>query len=229
MIRILAPVVLWLACSRQSPPGDLFNLARDFSGGKNPSGPWRYGYSAGQSLDPSDFRMDRATGQAGAIAFWHPTTSQGGGPGYYPYVAHNPSNKTELYGSSHHWSLWPGQVAMEGSNSGQYSIVRFTVPASGIYRVSARFQGVHFDLSTTDVHVMHNERSLFAADIDGYGGDRSVHPIVGANPAASFSESVTADANDTIDFAVGYGKNENHYSDTTGLFAEIKLVSRTQQ
>jgi hypothetical protein len=38
--------------------------------------------------------------------------------------------------------------------------------------------------------------------------------------------SVRLKANDTIDFAVGYGKNKTHFGDTTGLFAEIKLLSR---
>jgi hypothetical protein len=228
MARLVGFLILSLACSRQSrPAGDRFYLSREFSLEKNPSGPWRYGYSAGQSLDASDFRLDQATHAKGSIGFWHPAKSRDRGPGYYPYVAYNPSSKTEVFGSSSNgWAVWPGQVAMEGSNSGQYSIVRFIVPASGIYQVSARFEGVHSGLSTTDVHVMHNDTSLFAADIDGYGGDRSFHPIQGASPAASFSQSVALEAQDTVDFAVGYGKNGTHYYDTTGLFAEIKLVSR---
>ena len=66
---------------------------------------------------------------------------------------------------------------MEASNVGQYSVVRFVAPASGTYTISAKFAGVHFGLSTTDVHVLHNGSSLFAADIEGYGGDPAFHKL----------------------------------------------------
>ena len=49
---------------------------------------------------------------------------------------------------------------MEASNIGQYSLVRFTAPSAGIYAISARFEGVHFGLSTTDVHVLHNAAAM---------------------------------------------------------------------
>lgn len=56
-------------------------------------------------------------------------------------------------------------------NTGQYRLVRFMAPVAGTYKVTAKFEGVHFGLSTTDVHVLHNGASLFDADIDGCGGD----------------------------------------------------------
>jgi len=113
---------------------------------------------------------------------------------------------------------------MEASNSGQYSLIRFTVPASGKYSVEARFAGIHFGLSTTDVHVLHNAESLFDADIDGYGGDPAFHQIQGAHPTATFSGVIRLIAGETMTFAVGYGRNKTHYSDTTGLSAKITLV-----
>ncbi len=112
---------------------------------------------------------------------------------------------------------------MEASNGGQYSVVRFTVPVAGSYQVTARFEGVHFGLSTTDVHVMHRSTSLFAADIDGYGGDPAFHATEGENPVTVYAGSVKLEAGDTVDFAVGYGTNRTHYFDTTGLFARLVL------
>jgi hypothetical protein len=51
--------------------------------------------------------------------------------------------------------------------------------------------------------------------------------IEGANPAASYSGEVDLKAGNTIDVAVGYGKNKAHFCDATGLLAKIRLVSRT--
>ena len=116
---------------------------------------------------------------------------------------------------------------MEASNSGQYSLVRFVASKAGNYSISARFVGIHYGLSTTDVHVLKNDTSLFDADIDGYGGDPSFHQIEGSSPTAEYSDKITLKANDTITFAVGYGKNKTHYGDTTGLFARIVLLTET--
>jgi hypothetical protein len=153
---LLLPLALCLLASAAPDPSAQFSL------NENPHGPWQYGYSETRSLSPDQFRLDKSTGTLGAIGFWHPSVSDRPGPGYYPYVAYNPSKET-LLGSSNGWSARSGEFAMEGSNSGQYSVVRFVAPAKGTYRIRAHFAGVHFGLSTTDVHVLHNEKSLFAA------------------------------------------------------------------
>jgi hypothetical protein len=114
---------------------------------------------------------------------------------------------------------------MEASNSGQYSLVRFVAPVAGTYKITARFEGIHFGLSSTDVHVLHNGTSLFDADIEGYGGDPAFHPVQGANPAAEYSGLAKLGVNDTVTFAVGYGKNKTNSCDTTGLVAQVVLLS----
>lgn len=223
--RTMAAMILLTACSGHSKrAAKVFDVSAEFSMERNPNHVWQYGYSAAHGLEPADFRLDEFKNGKVPIGFWHPASNHGPGPGYYPYVAYNRSKKTE-YGSSNGWAARAGQVAMEGSNSGQYSLVRFITPANGTYEVSAHFEGIHFGLSTTDVHVMHNHESLFDADIEGYGGDPAFHRIEGAHPTADYSGTLQLRAHDTIDFAVGYGKNKTHFGDTTGLFAEIKLVS----
>jgi len=112
---------------------------------------------------------------------------------------------------------------MEASNSGQYSLVRFVAPVAGTYKISAQFAGVHV-WSTTDVHVLHNGTSLFDADIDGYGGDPAFRKVQGASPTAAYSGQIEMKANDTVTFAVGYGKNKTNSGDTTGLFARLVLL-----
>jgi hypothetical protein len=134
-----------------------------------------------------------------------------------------PAVQTQM-GSNNGWAVRAGEVAMEASNSGQYSLVRFTAPIAGAYKVSAQFEGIHFRLSSTDVHVLHSGVSLFDADIAGYGGDPAFHAVEGANPTASYSGQIKLKANDTLTFAVGYGKNKTNSCDTTGLIARITML-----
>jgi hypothetical protein len=207
-----------------SPAAVTFDLNAGFSLQENPNQVWEYGYSQTNSLDPAQFRLDAYVAKAGTLVFWHPAVSDRPGPGYYPYVAYNPTAQSQ-YGSSNGWCLRPGEVAMEASNAGQYSFVRFTAPTGGLYSISARFEGVHFGLSSTDVHVLHNAESLFDAFIEGYGGDTAFHKVEGLYPNASYSGQLQMAAKDTVTFACGYGRNKTHFSDTTGLFARLVLIS----
>lgn len=205
-----------------------FDLGRDFSPLKNPAGVWQYGYSATSSLDPAEFRLDQYSNQAVPVAFWHPERTDQPGPGYYPYVAGNTADTTS-YGSSKGWAVRADEIAMEASNTGQYSLVRFVAPKAGMYSISAKFAGIHFGLSTTDVHVLHNATDLFTADIEGYGGDAAFHAIVGASPTANYEGQVALKRGDILTFAVGYGPNKTNYGDTTGLMVHIALLSKAEQ
>ena len=220
MRRILFVLVLLGAIAHAAT---IFDLSTDFSFRDNPNKVWQYGYSATNSLDPAEFRFDKYADPAGPVGFWHPNVSSGPGPGWYPYVAYNTTGQTQ-FGSQKGWSVRSGQVAMEGSDTGQYSLIRFVAPVAGTYNVNARFEGVHFGLSSTDVHVLHNSASLFDADIAGYGGDPAFHAVQGASPTASYSGKVKLRATDIVTFAVGYGKNKTNYSDTTGLVVRIDLL-----
>jgi hypothetical protein len=202
-----------------------FDLARDFSFKKGDQQMWQYGYSATNSLEPSEFRKDKFADSNGPVGFWHPDVSKGPGPGWYPYVAYNTTSHSQI-GSNNGWSVRPGEVAMEGSTTGQYSLVRFLAPEAAKYHVTAKFEGVHFGLSTTDVHILLNNTSLFAADINGYGGDPAFHAVQGASPSAEYSGDISLKANDTVTFAVGYGRNKTNSCDTTGLFVQVHRISR---
>ena len=113
---------------------------------------------------------------------------------------------------------------MEASNTGQYSIIRYIAPVNGTYKLNAVFEGVHFGLSSTDVHIMINLGSVFDDTIEGYGGDPAFHQIEGSHPSASYLNTLDMKMNDIITFAVGYGQNKNHYNDTTGLTIAIDIL-----
>jgi hypothetical protein len=219
---IVLTILLGRGVGTTSPK--MFDLSADFSFEQTSASTWQYGYSASNSLATNQFRLDTYLDKRVPISFWHPATKDRNRPGYYPYVAHNERKESQLE-PTHGWAARAGEVAMEASNSGEYSLVRFLVPVSGCYQVKARFEGIHFRLSSTDVHILHGSVHLFDADIDGYGGDTAFHPIEGAHPTASYDGSVLLKAHDTVTFAVGYGENKTNYNDTTGLFARLVLLS----
>lgn len=195
----------------------VYDVGADFSVARNPNGPWEYGSSTSTSLAPADFVLSRDATTSGQIAFWHPAG------GYYPYLASNPRAHT-LADPTGSWALRPREVALEASSTGQPSVVRFVAPRPGRYRVKARFAGIHFRLSSTDVHVLVKGVPVFDASIDGYGGDRAFHAIVGRSPRAVFVGTHDLAAGDVVTFAVGYGANGTHFNDTTGLRARISTV-----
>jgi hypothetical protein len=218
----IALVLLLLCLPAQAQT--IFDLSADFSLENNPNKVWQYGYSATNSLAPDQFQFDKRADKTGPVGFWHPDTNKGPDAGYYPYIAYNTTKQSQVWPSPNGWVVRGGEVAMEASNSGQYSLVRFVAPVAGTYKISAQFAGVHV-WSTTDVHVLHNGTSLFDADIDGYGGDPAFRKVQGASPTAEYSGQIEMKANDTVTFAVGYGKNKTNSGDTTGLFARIVLLA----
>ena len=103
--------------------------------------------------------------------------------------------------------MWTVASARRTLPFGVCSLVRFVAPGEGSYEITAQFEGIHFGLSSTDVHVLHNADSLFDADINGYGGDPAFHEIKGTSPTAAYKGRVRLEAHDIVTFAVGYGKN----------------------
>lgn len=101
-------------------------------------------------------------------------------------------------------------AAFHPGPGGEYSLYRFTAPASDTYNLGVTFTG--FDNvggTTTDVHVLFGgNTSLFSGNINGYGS------------TASYVTSLLLAANDIIDFAVGYGGN-GYFYDSTSIAATL--------
>ena len=214
----LSPLVLFIwGCGRTISSSAEYDLGADFSFSQNPNGPWRYGYSAGAVLSVEAFQLDTSAVVSAPVGFWHPADGQAG---YYPYVADN-SSSTLMTDPTDSWAVQPGEIAMEGSAAGQYSVVQFAVPQTGAYDLAGDFAGIHVRLSTTDVHVLVNDVSLFDAEIDGYGGDPSFHAVEGQSPQASYRETRMLETGDLLSFAVGVGSNGTNANDTTGLFVHL--------
>jgi hypothetical protein len=200
------------------------NVPRSFSVilpfNKNPSGNWQVGYSLHDMLSMSQFRLSSFADTSHLIGLWHPTT---GSSGYYPYIGQNRTTEIQVDQTSS-WSAKPGEIVMEGSNNGQYSMLQFIVPVSGNYKLNATFEGVHIRLSSTDVHVLLNDLHLFDDVIDGYGGAVSFSAHKGSHPISSWTSIIHLNQRDILTFAIGYGTNMTFYNDTTGLLLTIEIT-----
>ncbi len=123
-----------------------------------------------------------------------------------PCIVFN-STDHELAWSGIRWA--PHGLSFHPGAKGEYSVVRYTAPVAGPFKVSSKFSGID-EQTTTDVHVLHQGHSIFDSFVRLNGHDRS----------ASFDQTVPLAKGDTIDFVVGYGNGVYSY-DSTGLDAVI--------
>jgi hypothetical protein len=138
------------------------------------------------------------------LDIWH------GPAGREPWATLNPSTQPVETPFSFTWP--PRQVALHPGPQGEYSVVRWTAPTADRCSIAATFAGLF--RATTDVHLFHNGRPLFAAQLN-----------IGGNPNTATHQSEVALAQgDTIDFVVGWG-NGNYGSDSTALTATIKSAT----
>jgi len=107
-----------------------------------------------------------------------------------PNVTRN-SNKRPLTGLGITWQ--PGQMALHPGPKGEYSVLRWTGPADGEYSVAAIFTGIAKE-ATTDVHVLHNGRSLHDGLIN----------VADRGNESAYSRALTIAKDDTLDFVVGF-------------------------
>ena len=110
-----------------------------------------------------------------------------------------------------------GTLNMHPGPSGENSVIRWTAPASGSYRVQEWFKGNSWgapwgDPTTSDVAVLHGASQLFSGYITTY------------NQPLTFDLIVTVASRDTIDFTVGFGNNGTYSGDATGISGTISAV-----
>lgn len=180
------------------------NAAADFSATMNPTGPWSYGSTL---TSGSTFTLYPTASSNGPIDGWsYPFFGS-------PFVTHNSSASPVVINTI---SWLPGQLIFHPGLFGEFSVVRFTVPETGMLNLSAAFTGRDTLGTTTDVHVLYNNVSIFDGVVSGFG------PGSGTSFATSFSVAV----GDTVDFTVSYGGN-NWLNDATSL--DAMLVGTTQQ
>ena len=102
-------------------------------------------------------------------------------------------------------------AAFHPGQNNEFSVFRFTAPITGGYDLSSHYAPLGATPTTTDVHVLLNGVQIF-------GG------IVDASNSPTFNTLLALNAGDTLDFAVGFGANQNFFSDSTALTATLRTV-----
>ena len=123
-----------------------------------------------------------------------------------PCVTYNPTSKVHKIANIQ-WD--PGRLSFHPGPQGEFSVVRYIMPEKGVYDVMARFLAID-QQTTTDVHVLHNGRSVFDSPLNLNGHGRQV----------SFQDRLTLSKGDTLDCVVGWG-NGTHICDSTGLEFQV--------
>jgi hypothetical protein len=191
--------------SNLQPAAQTYDVAADFSAGQNPNGPWSYGYTITLG---GELSLYTNTMSLSGLNFWLYDLGLSD-----PQVHYNPTSGTVDNSTQ---EVKAGGFGLHPGPDGEYSVARFTAPATGEYYVAGSFFGEDTSGTSTDVHILTNGVSVFDGEVTGFGP--------GTGP--SFYIQVTLGAGEHVDFAVGYGTNGNFYNDSTGLSAQIVSVSR---
>ncbi len=208
VIAFTLPCVLTFAAT--------FDVSSDYSSINNPNGVWSYGWSSGLG---STFHLhtQNSVPSSNGIDQWDDPGHCVLVPACLPNMAHN-GTANEIVSLTAVFR--PGQISLHPGLPGDYSIVRWTSPAAYPIRIDAKFIGLDYVGTTTDVHILHNGLSVFDIFIDDVDGFTNLTP----DTEVSLHALLGVSAGDTIDFAAGLGSNGNFFFDTTGLEATIAPI-----
>jgi hypothetical protein len=203
-IGVVAVTILGAVAA--SPVHAAFNLASDFSVASNPNGPYTYGSTPtlGGTFTPYTASLTDGNG----IAVWYtPSTFN------IPGVAHNTTANDYTSPPS---SIRPFQLVSHPDFGTNESVIRFTVPASGLYTISAAYEGESNSGTSTDVYILRNSNTvspLFSGSVNGYRA---------GGPSYS-SGTLSWLLGDQIDFVVT-SRNGDAFNDSTAIAATITQV-----
>ena len=195
----LIALMVSLAALHLYAQGVTNDVALDFSTNSNPNGVWTYGYST--SLGGS-LNLYADKGYSSGLLYWQHNLSLGA-----PSLVCNSTTNTLYLGTP---VFGPGQAAFHPGPNGEYSVYRFTAPASGSYRLESSFVGCDTAGTTTDVHVLLNSTPIFNAFVSGFG----------PNTGPTFNTNLVFQTDDQVDFAIGFG-NGAFWNDSTGISARL--------
>ncbi len=151
-------------------------------------------------------RFDGRTGQPSSGSMTGISIWQDQAGALEPNVTHN-GTQAPINALGVHWE--PGRLSLHPGPVGEFCVLRWTAPADGTISLSAKFISIA-EKATTDVHVLHTGKPIFASLIN----------LEGQGMQTPFAADVAVKAGDTLDFAVGRG-NGNYGGDSTGVEISI--------
>src|SRR6185436_2813851 len=181
-----------------------YDARKDFSAASNPAGAWSYGYEL--TTGGTFLRMPVASNYFTLPSWSRDDPAVVPFPFYYPFVAFNDKGGPYTFGVPAE-TLPPDVLLMIGGADAARSVVRWTAPRSGAFRVEGSFRGLSY--STTDATILLNSGATILPKTP-----------VGPHQTVGFSFIQALTAGDTLDFILGDGGN-GHFADNTGFNASI--------
>lgn len=177
----------------------VWNAADDYSATSNSPAPWSYG--AYHYYDSSSFVLVPSHATSGILDVWY-------WGGFFQDMTYKNTSSTSVYGNCADWCLQPGTLALHPSSDSTYPVaMRFTAPGDGDFDVDVTFTPIDRQSNLIQVSVFVNGAVMFNDQLTTWG------------TTASFSDTLTLAAGDTIDFVVGNAGN--WVNDGTDLDATI--------
>ena len=198
LVLLLFVAAATVAAAAQTPQWKNadYDAVRDFSSQSNPNGVWSYGWES-TFAGPLTLYTGVGSCETPGISWWYLACQT------QPVLGHNDTDKVVCY---YDFCLPPTYLLLHPGPAGEFSVLRWTAPSSGVFLVEGTFVGIATAPTTTDVHVLVNSKnSLLSGPITSYGW-----PL-------SFKLKGKVVAGDTVDFLVGFGKEGNNGSDSTGV------------
>ena len=204
-LRILGLAILFLGLMSPLAMGQRvadYNIVRDWSSEYNPYGVWSCGYKTDWS---TPFALDAVAGSNWpGISGWWPSIV-----GDQPEIRHNDTKK-KICGQT--WCVPTNYIAMHPGPNGEFSVLRWTAPATGLYGLHVLYEGLDWSFPTSSTFsVVHDSNGVLIKTQVGNYGQRSAF-----NP-----RPMKLAKGETLDFMVGWGMDGNYYGDSTGVAVRI--------
>jgi hypothetical protein len=179
----------------------VFDAASDFSASANPSGSWTYGYR--DDFNSPFVPFDSPIVRGGTATFWTV-----GAIGVDPSIGYNPDS---IVRSVETFLVAPRSLVFHPGPNGQNADLRWTAPEAGTYLLDSHFVGLGA-ISTVDLHVVHNNKSLFEDEING------------RTKRSSYVSLLSVASGDLIDVEVGWGGDADYSFDSIGLDVQFRPI-----
>jgi hypothetical protein len=179
----------------------VFDAASDFSASANPSGSWTYGYR--NDFNSPFVPFDSSIVRGGTATFW-----TAGAIGVDPSIGFNPDS---IIRSVETFLVAPRSLVFHPGPNGQNADFRWTAPEAGTYLLDTHFLGLG-GISTVDLHVVHNNKSLFADEING------------RTKRTSYGSLVSVASGDLVDIEAGWGADADYSFDSIGLDVQFRPI-----
>ena len=162
MVLGLALGVAWLAPAQ-------FDPSAQFSPVLNPNGVWTYGFETvplGSPFNLLAASVPIPSAPGPFIDSW-----QSPPLGNFMGVFHNGTAATQTVTTSgtEISQFAPGMLAMNAGPNDEYPIVRFGVPAAGIYAIQGTFQGIDTAGTVSSVFLLKNNVVIASGSVVGFG------------------------------------------------------------